>query len=199
MQRRENNRTIHFLPVAACLVFGCHLLLAQSDISRWPEFHRNDLSKWAAKTGKSVRFLNELTKTATREDAKDVGDGDFPYTIENVDTQSLSQRGQILLSTWAAGTGHCLTLYVLKREGSRFEKVWQSYDNLCTRSILGAAETRAVPNGRIIVKYRKYSADSDPKKDALPILRVAITYKWDGAAYINAGRTERPEPSVSPR
>ena len=55
MQRKENNRRILFLTIAAYLAFGCHLLLAQSEISRWPEFHRDDLSKWAAKTGKSVR------------------------------------------------------------------------------------------------------------------------------------------------
>lgn len=199
MQRKESSKTIHFISIAACLVFGCHLLLAQSDLSRWPEFHRDDLSKWAAKTGKSVRFLDELTKAATSDDAKDLEAGHFPYTIENVDTQTLSRRDHILLSIWAAGTGHCLTLYVLKREGSRFEKVWQSYDNLCTRSILGAAETHTMSDGRIIVKYRQYSVDSDPKKDALPILRVTVTYKWDGSAYINAGRTERPEPSVSAR
>ena len=131
------------------------------------------------KSGLSFQLLTALTKTATSDDLKE-GEGQSSlYTIENVDAKTLSRQKHILFSTWDAGTGHCLTLYVLKREGSRFEKVWQSYDNLCTRSILGAAETLAVPVGRIIVRYQEYSVDSDPEKDAL-ILRVTVTYKWDG-------------------
>jgi hypothetical protein len=172
-------------------------VLAQGFAADWPATHKSDLSKWAAKAGLSFKTIDELTKVATEEDASGVDEGYLWYTIENVDAKTLSKQKHILLSTRAAGTGHCLTLYVLKRTGSNFEKVWQSYDNLCTRSILGAAESRAKPDGTIIVTYREYSVDSDPKKDALPILRVTATYKWDGTAYINTERIERPETSVN--
>ncbi len=194
-----NVRTIHFLTLAECLMFGSHFLLAQSDASRWPEIHKSDLSEWAAKTGKSLRYLDQLTKTATSDNSENAAEEDSPYTIENIDTHTLAQRHHILLSTWMAGTGHCLTVYVLKRQDSHFEKVWQSYDNFCTRSILGPAKARATSDGRIVVNYREYAVDSDATKDASPILRVTVTYKWDGSAYVNAGRTERPEPSINAR
>jgi len=143
--------------------------------------------------------LSELTETATYDDAKEVEDGYFWYFIENVDMKTLSKRKHILLSTQAAGTGHCLTLYVLKKNGARLEKVWQSQDNLCTTSVLGAAKTQAKPDGRIIVRYREYLQDYGPEKAEAPILRVKVIYKWDGATYVNAGRTEWPEPRVSGR
>ena len=199
MRKVQSTSTLFSLPLVFVLTFACTRVLGQGFAADWPATHKNDLSKWAAKTGLSFKTLDELTKVATEEDASGADEGYFWYTIENVDAKTLSKQKHILLSTWAAGTGHCLTLYVLKRTGSNFEKVWQSYDNLCTRSILGAAETRAKPDGTIIVTYREYSVDSDPKKDALPILKVTVTYKWDGTAYINAGRIERPETSVSAR
>jgi hypothetical protein len=166
--------------------FACTRLLAQGFAADWPATHRNDLSKWAAKTGLAFKSLDKLTKVATEEDAKE---GDIWYTIENVDARTFRQQKHILLSTWMAGTGHCMTLYILKRDGSQFEKVWQSYENLCTESILGSAESQAVPDGRIIVRFREHSRTFDPEKEQAPaILSVEITYKWDGASYINAGR-----------
>jgi hypothetical protein len=142
-------------------------------------------------------LLDKLTKVATEEDAKE---GDIWYTIENVDARTFRQQKHILLSTWMAGTGHCMTLYILKRDGSQFEKVWQSYENLCTESILGSAESQAVPDGRIIVRFREHSRTFDPEKEQAPaILSVEITYKWDGASYINAGRKEQPESQVIAR
>jgi hypothetical protein len=200
MRLNADNRTIQSLLIAFCLFASCRFLFAQGFVSDWPELHKQDLSRWAAKSNLSVQFLSKLTETATREDANDVEEGYFQYLIENVDAKSFSQRNQILLSTWAAGTGHCLTLYVLKKEGSRIEKVWQSHDNLCTASILGAAKTQAMPDGRIIVRYREYSQDHDHgARQEPPILRVKVIYKWDGVTYVNAGRTERPESHVSGR
>lgn len=192
MNRSVQNRTIQWLLIAFCLFVSSRALFAQGYASGWPEYHKKDLSKWAAKSGLSFSLLTALTKTATEDDLKDVEEKDLRYTIENIDAKSLSMQKHILLSTWDAGTGHCLTLYVLTREGSHFEKVWQSYDNLCTRSILGVAKTQATPDGRIIVRYREYSVDSDPKKEALPILKVTVTYKWDGSSYIKVGHNERP-------
>ena len=188
---------IHCLVFVLCLCVSCRFLSAQGFVEDWPELHKKDLSKWAAKTSLSFRFVSELTKTATHDDVKDVEEEYFWYTIENVDTKTLSRRGHILLSTWAAGTGHCLTLYVLKHEGAHFEKVWQSNDNLCTESILGAARTQAMPDGRIIVRFREYSEDYDRAKEQPRILQVKLIYKWDGATYAYAGRAARPEPAVS--
>jgi hypothetical protein len=199
MCRKISIRTLRGLLLAFSLCASSDFLLSQGFSPDWPELHKKDLSKWAAKSGLSTRLLGELAETATHHDAKDVEDGYFQYFIENVDAKTLSKQKQILFSTWAPGTGHCLTLYMLKKEGTHFEKIWQSYDNLCTRSILGAAETQAMRDGRITVRYREYSVDSDPKKAALPVLRITVTYRWDGATYTNAGRTERPEPTVSTR
>ena len=199
MDRNVQNRTIQWILVAFCLFVSSRTLFAQGYASGWPEYHKKDLSNWAAKSGLSFSLLTALTKTATQDDLKEVEENDVRYTIENIDTKSLSKQKHILLSTWDAGTGHCMTLYVLKREGGHFEKIWQSYNNLCTRSILGAAKTRAMPDGTIIVRYREYSVDSDPKNEALPILRVKVTYKWDGSTYVIAGRTEQPEPHVEGR
>jgi hypothetical protein len=67
-----------------------------------------------------------------------------------------------------AGRGHCMTLYILKRDGSQFEKVWQSYENLCTESIFGAAKSQAMPDGRIIVRFREHSRTFDPEKEQAP-------------------------------
>lgn len=53
-----------------------------------------------------------------------------------------------------------------------------------------------MPDGRIIVRYREYSQDYDPGKEEAPVLRVKVIYKWDGATYVSAGRTVRPEPHV---
>jgi hypothetical protein len=187
------------LPLSLVIVFtfACTRLLAQGFAADWPATHRNDLSKWAAKTGLAFKSLDKLTKVATEEDAKE---GDIWYTIENVDARTFRQQKHILLSTWMAGTGHCMTLYILKRDGSQFEKVWQSYENLCTESILGSAESQAVPDGRIIVRFREHSRTFDPEKEQAPaILSVEITYKWDGASYINAGRKEQPESQVIAR
>ena len=199
MRRNENSRLIHSLLLGMCLFVSCRVLFAQGYASGWPEYHKKDISKWVNKSGLSFQLLTSLAKTATSDDLKEVEEQYFWYTIENVDAKTLSKQKHILLSTWAAGTGHCLNLYVLKRKGGHFEKVWQSYDNLCTRSILGVAETQAMPDGTIIVRYPEYSLDSNPEKEALPILRVTVTYKWDGATYIKAGQTEQPEPSVSAR
>jgi len=199
MRGNSDNKTTRCLLIALCFCVSCRFLFAQGFVEDWPELHKKDLSKWAAKTGLSFRFLSELTETATYDDAKEVEDGYFWYFIENVDVKTLSKRKHILLSTWAAGTGHCLTLYVLKKDGARLEKVWQSQDNLCTTSVLGAAKTQAMPDGRIIVRYREYLQDYGPEKAEAPILRVKVIYKWDGATYVNAGRTEWPEPRVSGR
>lgn len=196
MRLISGNRTIQCLFIALCLCVSCRYLFAQGLASDWPDLHKKDLSKWAAKTGLTFRLLSQLTEAATHDDAKDLEEGYFQYLIENIDTKTLSERKHILLSTWAAGTAHCLTLYVLKSEGTRFAKIWQSYDNLCTASVLGAAETQAVPDGRIIVSYREYSQDYDPGKEQAPVLRVKVIYKWDGVTYVNAGRTVRPEPRV---
>jgi hypothetical protein len=81
-----------------------------------------------------------------------------------------------------------------------FEKVWQSYENLCTESMLGAAKSEAMADGRIIVRFREHSRNFDPEKEQAPaILSVEITYKWDGTSYINAGRKEQPESRVTAR
>jgi hypothetical protein len=199
MRRNAYNRTIHCLLIVFCLCVSCRFLFAQGFVEDWTELHKKDLSKWAAKTGLPFRLVSELTKTATRDDVRNVEEEYFWYTIENVDIKTLSQRKHILLSTWANGTGHCLTLYVLKQEGAHFEKVWHSTDNLCTESVLGAAKTQAMPDGRIIVRFREYSEDYDGEKDQPSILRAKLIYKWDGATYAYAGRTLRPEPRVSGR
>jgi hypothetical protein len=189
--RVQSRNAVFPLSLVFAFTFVCTRLLAQGFAADWPATHRNDLSKWAAKTGLSFKSLDKLTKVATEEDAKE---GDLWYTIENVDARTLLPQKHILLSTWMAGTGHCMTLYILKRDSSQFEKVWQSYENLCTESVLGAAKSQAMPDGRIIVRFREHSRTFDPEKEQAPaILNVEITYKWDGTSYINAGRKEQPE------
>jgi hypothetical protein len=188
MSKVQSRTALFSLPLVFILIFAWTRLLAQGFAADWPITHKNDLSKWAAKTGLSFKSLDRLTRVATEEDAKE---GDSWYNIENVDATTLRQQKHILLSTWDAGTGHCMTLYVLKRNGSGFQKVWQSYDNLCTESVLGAAISEAMPDGRVIVRFREHSHDFDR------VLKIEITYKWDGASYINAGRKEQPESQVS--
>jgi hypothetical protein len=185
---------VRCLLVGLSLGASCGLAWAQGFFSDWPQLHTKDLSKWAAKTGLSYRFLNKLTETATHVDANELEKGYFWYFVENVDTKTLSKERHILLSTWAAGTGHCMTLYVLKRVGSQFQKVWESTENLCTESILGAATSQATRDGQIIVRFREHSESFDPdKEDAPRVLKVEITYKWDGSTYVNAGRNRLPE------
>ncbi len=198
MRRNERRRVFFTLLLVMCLSAFCRLLFAQASLSDWPEYHKKDLARWATKSGRSFSWVKALTEAATEESSTEA-DPQNLYTIESIDAKTLKKRKQILFSTWDAGTGHCLTLYVLKSAGSSFEKIWQSNDNLCTRSILGAAKTQAMPDGRIIVRYREYSVDSDPAKNALPILRVVITYKWDGIAYSKSRRVERPEPGEGVR
>lgn len=179
------------LSLILVLSFTCTRVIAQGFAADWPAAHKKDVSKWAAKTGLSFKSVDNLTEVATAEEAKEAGEGDFWYAIENVDATTLRQQKHILLSTWAAGTGHCMTLYILKRNGSQFQKVWQSQENLCTESILGAAKSQARSDGRVIVRLRKHSPDFDH------ILNVEIIYKWNGATYVNTGRREQPESSVS--
>jgi len=150
------------------------------------------LSKWAAKAGISFQSLDDLTRAARAQNAPATDEDVDLYIIENVDAKTLPKR--ILLSTWDYGTGHCMTLHVLKRNGSQFKKIWQSGENLCTESILGAARSQAMPDGRIIVRFRMHSEHFDSEKEKEPVIfRVKITYKWDGSAYV-ANRAERPEP-----
>jgi len=177
------------------LTFACGRIFAQGFLEDWPANHKKDLSKWVANTGLSFKFLDTLTKVATK--AGDIEEEGYPmYIIENVDAKTLRKQKHILLSTWDYGTGHCMTLYVIKTNGSRFQKVWQSQENLCTTSMLGAAKSQALADGRIIVRFRDYDNSSrfNPEKDDAPrIVNVEVTYKWDGASYIKVGRNERAE------
>lgn len=189
----HSNRIFYSLLIF-CLLSNRVALFAQGFAADWPATHKNDLSKWAAKTGLSFHAVDKLARVATKEDAE--GEEEyFWYSIENLDATTLHQQKLIFLSTWAAGTGHCMTLYVLRRTGSKFEKIWQSEENLCTESVLGAARSQVMPDGRIIVRFRDHSQHFDPEKENEPrILKVKITYKWDGSTYMMAGRIERPEP-----
>ena len=119
MCRKISIRTLQGLLLAFSLCASSDFLFSQGFASDWPELHKKDLSKWAAKSGPSARLLSELVETATHDDAKDVEDRYFQYFIENVDAKTLNKQKQILFSTSAPGTGHCLTLYVLKREGTQ--------------------------------------------------------------------------------
>jgi hypothetical protein len=68
------------------------------------------------------------------------------------------------------------------------------------RVILGAATSQATQDGRIIVRFREHSKNFDPEKQEAPrILKVEITYKWDGSSYVNASRSELPEPHAAGR
>jgi hypothetical protein len=82
--------------------------------------------------------LDELASTARSTYAKDVEDGYDWYIIENVDAKALRAREHVLLSTWDFGSGNCMTLFVLKAEGARFQVIWRSQENLGTESVLGA-------------------------------------------------------------
>jgi len=191
-------RALCSLPPMFVLILPITRLFAQGFAADWPAAHRSDLSRCAAKTGLAFHSLDKLTKVATEDDAQGVEEKYFWYTIENLDTTSLHQQRQILLSTWAAGTGHCMTLYVLKKTGAQFQKVWQSQENLCTESILGAARSQAMPDGRIIVRFRERSSTVDEKEEA-HILDVEITYKWNGTSYVKTGRKQQPESGATPQ
>lgn len=183
--------TIVLFTVPSCLE-------AQGFAEDWRRVHEKDLVKWSKKTGLSIRRLDDLMKVA-RHDGSEESDPDHDwYSVENLDTSTLRGRGHILLSTWDAGTGHCMTVYILERSGNEFRKLWQSTENLCTASVLGAATSQALPDGRIVIRFRDYSSDFDPEMEEHPrVLNIKLTYKWNGSSYVSAGRLERPEASAN--
>jgi hypothetical protein len=90
-----------------------------------------------------------LLQAAGRED-------DSAYDIENVDAQGLKNRGQVLLSIYEFGTGHCMTVYAIDTRTPSYRKIWEAsgakLSNFCTASILGAATASVGPEGTIVVK-----------------------------------------------
>jgi hypothetical protein len=180
--------------LALCLGICVLDLFAQGPIPDWPEFHRKDVTQWADRTGLSISFVDQLAREATRGEVENEADEYWnQYEIENIDAKTLNAGKHILLATWDPGTGHYLQIYVLKRRGAGFEVIWRSSENFATASILGAARTQTMPDGRIIVRFRDYSKDYDPEKSEAPIIKVRVTFKWNGTTYINTGRREQPE------
>jgi hypothetical protein len=192
------SKVFHVTLCCSLLTFSLSIcvldLFAQSPIPDWPEFHRKDITQWANKTGLSFEFVNQLTREATKGEVENEADEYWnQYEKENIDAKTLSAQEHLLLATWDPGTGHYLRICVLKRRGAGFEVIWRSSENFATASILGAARTQATPDGKIIVSFRYYSKDYDPEKSGAPIIKVTVTFKWNGTTYVNTGRREQPE------
>ncbi len=144
----------------------------------WPKFHDLDLGRWGQKSGLSKSTLKELLRAAGRED-------EFDYSFQNVDARGLKKRGQVLLSIYDFGTGHCMAVYVIDTRTPYYEKIWQAdgatESNFCTESVLGAATASVGPQGTIIVKLPVWNGEV-PKSSANSELLV-VEFSWNGKTY----------------
>jgi len=144
----------------------------------WPKIHDSDLGRWGQKTGLSKSTLKELLRAAGRE-------GSYDYDIQNLDPRSLKKRGQVLLSTYEFGTGHCMTVYAIDTRMAYYEKVWEAagagVSNFCTESVLGAATASVGPQGTIVVKLPVWNGEvpKGPENSEL----LVVVYVWAGKTY----------------
>jgi hypothetical protein len=146
--------------------------------SDWRTFHAKDLLHWAQKSGLSTDSLKELLRSAGRED-------DSSYAIENVDARSLKKQGQVLLSIYEFGTGHCMTVYAIDTRTPYYRKVWEtdgaSQRNFCTDSILGAATASGTAQGGIVVKLPIWNGEAPLSRQNSQLL--VADYVWTGKTY----------------
>lgn len=168
------------------LVVGASLLASRSASPQddypldpdWPEFHANDLRRWARESSLSVDTLKELLRAAGRED-------DADYRFQNVDARSLKKRGQIFLSIYDFGTGHCMTVYAIDTRTPYYRKIWETdgatQSNFCTDSILGAPTASIGPEGRIVVKLPIWNGEVPLSRQNSELL--VVDYVWTGKTY----------------
>jgi hypothetical protein len=150
--------------------------------------------KWAARTHTSTDTIHLMLAAAGLNSRDD-------FEIENLDLNGLRSRKQVLLSTWDYGTGHCLTVYVLRsidRNGydEIFETDGAGDQNFCTESVLGGAHAY-LSDGRIIVQMPTgtQGGHGSPFNGPKFIELSCSTFVWNGHSYVLDGSARKTIPA----
>ena len=180
-------------------------------------WHRQSWATWSSKTDLSLEAIERLWRIAMGPD----GDDSFGQDIENIDTQTLRSRKQILFVV-SAGNGHCLDIFVFGNDGQNKNPVWRlrglpEGGGICHEQMLPYPTAYARPQGDIVVQVPTEAAWIMRKKNdpdsAYPISTALMmyTYRSNGSGYrlattqklvtynsetLNAQKCTRDEPCV---
>jgi hypothetical protein len=155
---------------------------------RWRNIHRQEESRWAKKEHLSVTAVQSILWGAGLE-----SNGDF--YVENIDAHTLLSRGQVLLSTWESGTGKCLAVHILQREGSSFREIWSAaragQDNFCSPGVCGGANAHATLQD-VIVQVPLNCDDLLGNGDPAGEVEIrCVRFSWKGNGYALAESKEK--------
>lgn len=160
-----------------------------ADAGKWSNIHRAEEEQWATKTHTSRNSIRQMVSAAGLQETDD-------FNIENLDLIGLRERGQVLLATWDAGTGHCLTVYVLRANGkSGYKKLFEADQdsndqNFCSQSVLGAAHAYT-SMGAVVVEMPIDSGGGSGNPFTAPatVDLLCSTFTWNGEIYKSSGST----------
>lgn len=152
----------------------------------WYQIHQKDIHDWAAKSGLPVAKVQGVLNTIEKEVDEDVPENGG--WIQKLDARSLASRGQILIALTAAGTGHALSVYVV-RSRPPYAVVWDAGEAFVTESILGEAIASVSQRGEILVKMPDWNGQPDKNGNRNSVLLVT-SYGWTGKTYRPRERRE---------
>jgi hypothetical protein len=171
--------------IKALILCGTFLVCASSVDAQpqpqgWAARLEEDDRTWARRSGLSVTEVRRLRLVAG------VTNDNNAY-IDHLDVRGLRARNHILLVT-AAGNGHCLELYVFRRRGSSFQRLWS-----VSGMPEGAGFCRGSPRNpeayvtrdakiRVKIDYADYEAL------LANVETEYFTYVWNGRTYRLASR-----------
>ena len=159
--------------VILLVAIGCLLLSAQD----WKQVHKADDARFAKETGLDPLLIHRMWRMASQSP----NERDDASRIEKIDTDSLAERHQILLVTYA-GENNCRTVTVFRRLGeTNLTKIWSESK---TPEGQGFCDN-AFANGKVrsregAVQVYVPQIPSGHSQDA-PFL--VYSYEWNGVSY----------------
>jgi hypothetical protein len=142
----------------------------------WETFHREDIRRWAAKSGLSVKTIERIIMS--------IGRDDDPYSIRAIDVKSLAKRGQIFVALTGPPTGHALAVYVV-RARPPYSDIWDVSElfesgscpdvTFATESVLGEATASVSTRGQIVVRIPTRNTEANKDGEYTAYL-LAATY-----------------------
>jgi hypothetical protein len=165
---------------------ACVLLIATGSLAQdWKQVRKADEAKWAKETGLYPKTIHTLWRQASHA----ANEKDDDSRIANLDVQSLSDRNQVLLVTYA-GKKNCLTVTVFRQYSeTSFSKLWSVEQG---------------PDGQGFCDSPFGSASADVVQSAIEVRvpqppdasngyanYVVYDYEWNGMTYRFTGKREK--------
>lgn len=157
---------------------------ALSGDARWRCFQQQELKAWA----KRIAVSPETFSRALRVIGRRLGDAEDKWTLENAQLFAVGHANFLLLSIWDEGTGHCLSVDLLKPTGTSFKQFQTLTDpshggEICTESLAGPA--RAIEkNGRIVISAPGLSGPPPDDSTESPRDLEVQTFAWNGREFV---------------